>query len=145
MTREPIFARLATSARLKENQSPLFRWFLQHHAEFAAALAGIARPSWKAIAEELRAEGLTTKDGNPIDARYARVVWHRASKACQAKPPSPAPATLPAASMPAAPLPAANLGMLPPGIEPAEKEPRRFTFKFASAKDWTKEPNKGDE
>ena len=50
--------------------------------------------------------------------------------------PSPSPANA---------SPSTNLGMLPHGIEPTKEEPRRYKFEFASAKDWTKEPNKGDE
>ncbi len=134
MARQPIFARLAIGARLKENQSPLFRWFLQHHAEFAAVLAEIARPSWKAIAEELRAEGLTTKDGSPIDGPYARLVWHRASKAYRARPSTPAPAVIIPQPEPSTPTPP------PPAFQAVEVEPEpKYQFRFAGGvKKWTK-------
>ncbi len=51
----------------------------------------------------------------------------------------------PAPSTPGGAASAARLGMLPPGIEPPEEAPRRYTFQFASAKDWTKEADKGDD
>ena len=46
---------------------------------------------------------------------------------------------------PASADPAGGHGMLPPGIEPPEEEPPRYTFKFASVKDWTKVADKGDD
>jgi len=85
MTPKPIFARLATKGRLKDNQSALYQWFLKHHDQFAAVLAKIARPGWQSIADELSAEGLTMKNGMPITAAYARVTWWRAHKAYEAK------------------------------------------------------------
>ncbi len=98
MTRKPIFARLATEARLKGNQSPLYQWFLQHHDQFAAVLAKISRPGWQSIANELSAEGLAMKDGTPITASYARLTWWRAHKSFEAKRSSrPVPKSIPEA------------------------------------------------
>jgi len=87
MTPKPIFARLATKGRLKDNQSALYQWFLKHHDQFAAVLVKIARPGWQSIADELSIEGLTMKDGRPITAAYARVTWWRAHKSYETKRP----------------------------------------------------------
>ena len=87
MRTKPIFARLATKGRIKGNQSALYQWFLQHHDQFAAVLAKIARPGWQSIANELSAEGLAMKDGQPLTGAYARVTWWRAHKSHEAKRP----------------------------------------------------------
>ncbi len=70
--RTPLLARLQSSVRLNGNQSALFRWFLQNHKEFEAALAKVSRPTWQSITEEFGAEGLRLKDGGPLTVQYVR-------------------------------------------------------------------------
>ena len=132
MTRKPIFARLATEGRLKNNQSALYQWFIKHHNQFAAVLVKIGRPGWQSIADELSAEGLTMKDGKPITAAYARVTWWRAHKAYDAiRPPRP----------PARLVPVMRRGEVAQGVRSAvvdtpvdnasvanEPPPRKFQF-----------------
>ncbi len=112
-------------------------------------------PNWTALAKTFGALGVFDGKGQtpkPVTVRQTWVKVNRAKEliALGGTPPprrgkNPTAHAQATPSPPATTPPAANLGMLPPGIEPAEKEPPRFTFKFASAKDWTKEPNKGDE
>lgn len=122
MTRKPIFVRLATEARLKGNQSPLYRWFLQNHDQFAAVLAKISRPGWQSIADELSAEGLAMKDGAPLTASYARLTWWRAHRSFETKhPPRAVPKPIPATQgrevthgvVPLAIVPTASVGTPP--------------------------------
>lgn len=110
MSRKAIFSRLVAGARTRDNQSDVFRWFIQHHDEFAEVLAGVSRPGWKAIAAELQTEGLTGKDGASITATYARQAWWRADRAyTKSRPPKPAailaPEPKPASSTPSQPPP----------------------------------------
>lgn len=103
------------------------------------------RPSWPTIAAELTAEGLSTSDGKPITAEYARQAWWRAQKAYQAKrpprePPPVAPKTrrgetAPGVSRvppaPPAPLP---LPVMPPADhEPAESPRPKVKIDFKPA------------
>ena len=135
-------------SRMRGGHSPvyLYLWLWRHHEQLKG---------------ELGKRGIVDGNGKPLSAERTRKAWWQVN--CDKKAvavgairrrrkvtgpaqkagrlPDPLQATVPPQ---AAPVPAANLGMLPPGIEPAE-EPPRFTFKFATAKDWTKEPNKGDE
>jgi len=146
-------------------RSPVYDLMWDNFAQLAPELNRPRRPNWQAVAKALGDQGILDGAGQALTATSAETVrktWWKVSRDKDAMAAGtmrrrqstgqPTQAAGEAAksvqatpSTPAATVPAANLGMLPPGIEPAEKEPPRFTFKFASAKDWTKEPNKGDE
>ena len=161
MSQKPIFARLKESVGPQGNQSALFRWFLLNHDKFAKVRAMGTRPGWPTIAAELTAEGLSTNDGGPITADYARQAWWRAQKAHKAKAgtvparksrskQSLAKSAEPQAIIPPQSKPEPSPAMqtpsqLPPGVRPVEDIPStRNQFSFAKPKDWTK-TNKGDE
>lgn len=99
--------------------------------------------------------------GQPPTPVVVRKTWLKVSRAKgvvasgvvprrRGKHPAPGPERLagqpqPAPSTPANASPSVNNGMLPSGIEPPEEEPPKYTFEFMSAKDWTKETDKGDQ
>ncbi len=160
---------VVTAARQRptgwRGRSPVYDLMWDNYAQLAPELNRPRRPNWQAVTKALGDQGILDGAGQALTATSAETVRKTWWKVCRdkeamaagtmrrrqkpgqstqvagdaAKPVQATPST------PAAPLPAANLGMLPHGIEPAEKEPRRYKFEFASAKDWTKEPNKGDE
>lgn len=148
-------ARLQLGKRATGAHSPLYEWLWTRHSGMAPELNPPRTPNWTALAKTFGALGVFDGKGQapkPVTVRQTWVKVNRAKEliALGGTPPrrrskNPTAHAQASPSTPAATVPAANLGMLPPGIEPAEKEPPRFTFKFASAKDWTKEPNKGDE
>ncbi len=146
-------------------RSPVYDLMWDNYAQLAPELNRPRRPNWQAVAKALGDQGILDGAGQALTATSAETVrktWWKvnrdkdamaagtmrrrqstgqptqvageAAKSVQATP-----------STPAATIPAANLGMLPPGIEPPGEAPRRFTFEFASAKDWTKETDKGGE
>lgn len=128
MSRKAIFSRLVAGARTRDNQSDVFRWFIQHHDEFAEVLAGVLRPGWKAIAAELQAEGLTGKDGASITATYARQAWWRADRAyMKSRPPKLATVTAPE------PKPAPPAPSQPPPVMIISDEPEEEEFKLTFA------------
>lgn len=81
--RPDVFERLATPAP----QTSVYKWMLRHHERFAAILSATNRPTWEAVARELTAEGLKTRDGSVLTAAYARNAWWRADKAIKAATP----------------------------------------------------------
>ena len=147
---EVLAALKGQPSRVQGGHSPVYLWLWQHHERLKGELSLPRRTDWSALAGELGKRGIVDGNGKPLTAARTRKAWWQVNRdkevaaaggtrrrrkvAGQAKAPSQA-----------APLAAANLGLLPPGIEPAEEEPPLYTFKFASVKDWTKEPNKGDE
>ena len=60
-------------------RSKLFEWLLAHHDEMVAASAG-RRVEWRRLCAEFAKEGLTDLDGNPANARTARMTWWRVRK-----------------------------------------------------------------
>lgn len=130
-------------------RSPVYQVMWDDHAHLAPELNPPRRPNWRAVAEVLGRQGLLDGAGQALTAASAETVrktWWKVNRDKQAvaagggqrRPRA-------AASSQAASTPSAAKGMLPPGVEPAEEEPSRFTFKFARAKDWTKVADQGDE
>jgi hypothetical protein len=60
-------------------RSKLFEWLLAHHDEMVAASAG-RRVEWRRLCAEFAKEGLTDGEGNPANARTARMTWWRVRK-----------------------------------------------------------------
>ena len=60
-------------------RSKLFEWLLAHHDEMVAASAG-RRVEWRRLCVEFAKEGLTDGEGNPANARTARMTWWRVRK-----------------------------------------------------------------
>ncbi len=155
-------ARLQLGKRTTGAHSALYEWLWTRYSGMAPELNPPRTPNWTALAKTFGALGVFDGKGQAPKPVTVRQTWVKVNRAKElialggaprrrrgknltaaAEPLAAQAQAIP--STPAAPLPAANLGMLPHGIEPAEEAPPRFTFKFASAKDWTKEPNKGDE
>ena len=60
-------------------RSKLFEWLLAHHDEMVVASAG-RRVEWRRLCAEFAKEGLTDGQGNPPNARTARMTWWRVRK-----------------------------------------------------------------
>jgi hypothetical protein len=60
-------------------RSKLFEWLLAHHDEMVAASAG-RRVEWQRLCAEFAKDGLTDGEGNPANARTARMTWWRVRK-----------------------------------------------------------------
>lgn len=125
MPKQPgVIARLKASSGLEGSRPSLYRWFLRHHDEFAAILERIDRPSWDVIAAELRAEGLTKKNGGPLTTAYCRQAWWKAAEAHKAKAkdkPQPVPSPRPgeiAHGVKPAPIPSVAAEVPAPSSEP---------------------------
>lgn len=120
----------ALRVRLEEasRHSPLYRWMRANRAAFAALLEE-TRPTWKAIAESLAAQGFLGRDGTPFKPETARAVWFRVNRKAAADAmrknkqavAQPAGAGVPAPMAPAPPLP-------PPPGRRAAAAPRPFVF-----------------
>lgn len=156
-----LSAARAPAARRGPQHSPLYEWLWARHGTLAAELNPPRTPNWKAIAERFAKMGVLDGKGQPPTPVVVRKTWVKVNRAKEVvagggvpprrkgrKPAAgaerPADQARPGPSTPAPATPAASLGMLPPGIEPPEEAPK-YTFKFAKAKDWTKETDKGDE
>jgi len=134
--------------------SPLYEWLWARHDTLAVELNPPRTPNWKAVAEGFAELGVVDGKGQMPTPVVVRKTWLKVSRAKAAvasgvlprrKGKKPAGPLQPAPSTHAHAASAVNNGMLPPAIEPPEEEPPKYKFEFASAKDWTKEPNKGDE
>ena len=136
-------------SRMRGGHSPIYLWLWRHHERLKGELNLPRRTDWPALAGELGKRGIVDGNGKPPTAERTRKAWWQVNRDKEAL----AAGTIrrrrklvqPAPSTPAPAAPAAERGMLPPGIEPAEEEPPKYTFKFAKAKDWTKETDKGDQ
>jgi hypothetical protein len=64
---------------MPHQRSKLFEWLLAHHDEMVAASAG-RRVEWRRLCAEFAKEGLTDGEGNPANARTARMTWWRVRK-----------------------------------------------------------------
>ena len=135
--------------------SPVYELMWNHHARLAPELGRPRRPNWAAVAHALGNQGLLDGVGQALAATSAETVRKTWWKVCRDKEAVAAGATRPrirAKRRQAIPLPpslagaapAGGHGMLPPGIKSPEEPLPRFTFKFAKAKDWTKETDKGN-
>ncbi len=134
--------------------SPLYEWLWARHETLAAEFNPPRTPNWKTVAEGFAESGIVDGKGQPPTPVVIRKTWLKVNRAKevvasgglpQRKGKNPVGSSQPAPSTPAHVASAVNKGMLPPAIEPPEGEPPKYKFEFASAKDWTKEPNKGDE
>ncbi len=136
-------------SKVRGGHSPVYLWLWRHHDQLQGELNLPRRTDWSALAGELGKHGIMDGNGKPPTAERTRKAWWQVGRDKEAlaagsiqrrrKPALPTPST------PANASPSANNGMLPPGIEPPGEEPPKYDFKFASAKDWTKEPDKGDQ
>ena len=136
-------------SKVRGGHSPVYLWLWRHHDQLQGELNLPRRTDWSALAGELGKRGIMDGNGKPPTAERTRKAWWQVGRDKEAlaagsirrrrKPALPTPST------PANASPSANNGMLPPGIEPPGEEPPKYDFKFASAKDWTKEPDKGDQ
>jgi len=153
---EIMAAARAPAARRGPRHSPLYEWLWTRHGTLAAELNPPRTPNWTAVAEGFAKLGVVDGKAQPPTPVVVRKTWTKVSRAKEVvalggvpqrrKGRNPAAGIeRPAPLTPGDAIPAAKLGMLPPGIEPPGEAPRRFTFQFASAKDWTKEADKGDE
>jgi hypothetical protein len=152
----------------RSGRSPVYELMWDDHPHLASELNPPRRPNWRAVAEALGKQGVLDGAGQALTAMSAETVrktWWKVNRDKQAvaagmvrqrrqaagadrtagPPANQARAGTVIPSAPADTTPAASLGMLPPGIEPPEEQPPKYTFKFAKAKDWTKETDKGDE
>ena len=129
-------------------RSSVYQLMWDDHAHLAPELNPPRRPNWRAVAEVLGRQGLLDGAGQALTAASAETVrktWWKVNRDKQAVATGEGRRPRAAAPSQAAPAPSAAKGMLPPGVEPAEEEPPRFTFQFARAKDWTKVADQGDE
>ena len=146
------------AGRRGPRHSPLYEWLWARHETLAAEFNPPRTPNWKTVAEGFAELGIVDGKGQSPTSVVIRKTWLKVNRAKEAIASGMVPrrkGKTPAAglagqsqvvpSTPAHATPAGNNGMLPSGIEPPEEEPPEFEFKFFSAKDWTKEPNKGDE
>ena len=141
--------------KVRGGHSPIYLWLWQHHDRLKSDLNLPRRTDWSALAGELGKRGIVDGDGKQPTAERTRKAWWQVNRDKEAvaagtirrrKAVQPIRAPDEAAPpMPANATPAASLGMLPPSVEPPEEQPPKYTFKFAKAKDWTKETDKGDE
>jgi hypothetical protein len=60
-------------------RSPLFRWMLAHHDEFAA-LVEDERPDWSALTEAFASQGFVNAEGGPLRSEVVRQTWWRVQK-----------------------------------------------------------------
>lgn len=152
---EIMVAARAPAARRGPRHSPLYEWLWAHHATLAAELSPPRTPNWTAVAEGFAKLGIVDGKAQPPTPVVVRKTWTKVSRAKEVvalggvpqRRRGRNPATgvgQPAPSTPGGAVSAARLGMLPPGIEPPEEAPRRYTFQFASAKDWTKVADEKD-
>ncbi len=136
-------------------RSPVYDLMWDHHARLAPELGRPRRPNWAAVAQALGNQGVLDGAGQALAATSAETVRKTWWKVCRDKEAVAAGVTgprrrtkrgqaVPLPPSPAGAAPVGGHGMLPPGIEPPEEPPPRFTFEFARAKDWTKEADKGD-
>ena len=133
-------------------RSPVYDLMWDHHARLAPELGRPRRPNWAAVAQALGDQGVLDGAGQALAATSAETVRKTWWKVCRDKEAVAAGTTRRRAKQgQTAPLPpslasadpAGGHGMLPPGVEPPEEPPSKFTFEFFKAKDWTKEANKG--
>jgi len=143
-----------TPARARGGHSPIYLWLWRHHGQLQEELDPPCRPDWPALAAELGKRGVVDGAGKPPTAERTRKAWwqvsrdkaavaagtvRRRGKASAAVAGQPASQARPSSSAPDLPLP-----FFEP-VEAVEVEPeRKYTFQFASAKDWTKVADKGD-
>ena len=125
-----------------------------NHARLAPELNHPRRPNWAAMAQALGSQGVLDGAGQALAATSGETVHKTWWKVCRDKEAMAAGVTRrrrrakPGQNAPTSPAsagPAVQRGMLTPGIEPPEEKTPRYTFKFASPKDWTKEADKGDD
>ncbi len=143
---EIMAAACAPAARRGPRHSPLYEWLWARHGTLAAELNPPRTPNWSAVAEGFARLGVVDGKAQPPTPVVVRKTWTKVNRAkavvALGGVPQRRRSRNPAAGGDA--VPAAQRGMLPPGIESPEEEPPRYTFKFASPKDWTKETDKGD-
>ena len=60
-------------------RSSLFWWLFEHHDAVMQSAEG-RRQDWKGLCATFESEGLTDLDGNPANARTARMTWWRVRK-----------------------------------------------------------------
>jgi hypothetical protein len=60
-------------------RSSLFWWMLEHHDGVMQSAEG-RRQDWKGLCATFQSQGLTDLDGNPANARTARMTWWRVRK-----------------------------------------------------------------
>jgi hypothetical protein len=152
-------------SRKQRGRSPVYDLMWDNYAELAPELNRPRRPNWQAVSKALGDQGVLDGAGQALtdaSSETVRKTWWKVNRDKEAVaagtmqrqrkagqpiqgPNEAARPAQAAASTPAHAAPAVNKGMLPPAIEPPEEEPPKYKFEFASAKDWTKEPNKGDE
>jgi len=148
-------ARLQLGKRATGAHSPLYEWLWARYNGMAPELNPPRTPNWTALAKTFGALGVFDGKGQAPKPVTVRQTWAKVNRAKEVVALGGVPQRRrgrnpaagiepPAPSTPGDAVSAARLGMLPPGIEPPEKAPRRYTFEFASAKDWTKVADKGD-
>lgn len=135
---------------MRGGHSPVYLWLWRHHDQLQGELNLPRRTDWSALAGELGKRGIVDGNGKPPTAERTRKAWWQVGRDKEAlaagtirRRRKPAQAAAP--STPANANASANTGTLTSGIEPPEEEPPTYTFEFASAKDWTKETDKGDQ
>ena len=152
--------------RTQRGRSPVYDLMWENYAELAPELNRPHRPNWQAVSKALGDLGILDGSGQALAATSSETVrktWWKVNRDKEAvaagtmrqqrkavqpiQGPNEAakPAQAAAPSTPANASTSANNGMLPPGIEPPEEEPPKYTFEFARAKDWTKVTDKGDQ
>ena len=128
-------------------RSPVYELMWDHHARLAPELGRPRRPNWAAVAQALGDQGVLDGAGQALAAASAETVRKTWWKVCRDKEAVATGATWrrakrgQAAPLPPLPASADSAGehrMLPPGVEPLEEPPPRFTFEFVRAKGWTK-------
>lgn len=143
---EIMAAACAPAAKRGPRHSPLYEWLWARHGTLAAELNPPRTPNWAAVAEGFARLGIVDGKAQPPTPVVVRKTWTKVNRAkavaALGRVPQRRRSRNPAAGGGA--VPAGQRGMLPLGIEPPEEEPPRYTFEFASVKDWTKEADKGD-
>ena len=79
--RSPMVRTQAVLERIARpnTRSSLFWWLLEHHDAVVQSAEG-RRQDWKGLCATFESEGLTDLDGNPANARTARMTWWRVRK-----------------------------------------------------------------
>ena len=85
-------------AAASERRSTLYQWLAANHDEFAAVIAEVGRPNWRALAMAFSEEGLRDRVGKPPSPEGTRLTWFKVRKAIEAQrtrrpkvPPAPQP------------------------------------------------------
>jgi hypothetical protein len=87
MTKKPCTLsteRIRQAAAL-ERRSTLYRWMAANHDEFAAVIAEVGRPNWRALATAFSEEGLRDRLGKPPSPEGTRLTWFKVRKSVQAQ------------------------------------------------------------